>query len=465
MAVASGANSGEGARAAIAAARRCLGEAEAALRAADLPAAEEACRTGLATRPSSVDLHLKLGEVLAAAARVEEALIPLQAAREIAPGRPDGARLLSACLHDLGREDEARAVAQAFFAAHPYRPPEDGPRDGQAPTILRVRGLERASFTLGRLRNGEVEIGFNGGHFSLQYLINWSSWRVLTGYVVGDNWIAKPPTSAVRLLVNTIADPDREGAALTGLAHFAQAHPDMAIINQPDRVLRTGRQETAALVAARDGFVAPKIVRIPVAGRTVAGSLEALDAADIGYPAIFRETGTQTARTVELIADRDAAARYLAGVSTPEIYAIPFIENADAEGWYTKRRLFFIDGVPYPVVTHTDKVWNVHGGNRRTVMAQYDWMLRREQDFLRDPKAALGADAYAALSKLPEATGLDFFGIDFTLLPDGRILFFEMNAAMRHSFDHAKRFAYMKPHMQQISDAFDSMCRRRAGVV
>lgn len=35
-----------------------------------------------------------------------------------------------------------------------------------------------------------------------------------------------------------------------------------------------------------------------------------------------------------------------------------------------------------------------------------------------------------ALREISARTPLDFFGIDFDLLPDGRVLFFETNAAM-----------------------------------
>ena len=44
--------------------------------------------------------------------------------------------------------------------------------------------------------------------------------------------------------------------------------------------------------------------------------------------------------------------------------------------------------------------------------------------------AALGKPAITALHEIRARTPLDIFGIDFDLLPDGRILFFETNSAM-----------------------------------
>ena len=58
---------------------------------------------------------------------------------------------------------------------------------------------------------------------------------------------------------------------------------------------------------------------------------------------------------------------------------------------------------------------------------------------------------------------LDFFGIDFTVLEDGRLFIFELNAAMRHNFDHAPAFPYTWPHLRAISQAFHAMAESRAG--
>ena len=66
-----------------------------------------------------------------------------------------------------------------------------------------------------------------------------------------------------------------------------------------------------------------------------------------------------------------------------------------------------------------------------------------------------------ALHRISEVTSLDFFGIDFCVLPDDRLLVFEANAAMRHNFDHVAAFPYTKPHLDRISTAFTNMVLRR----
>jgi hypothetical protein len=85
-----------------------------------------------------------------------------------------------------------------------------------------------------------------------------------------------------------------------------------------------------------------------------------------------------------------------------------------------------------------------------------------EKRYLQDPEAYLGPKAFRALHAIRDAIGLDFFGIDFTLDPEGNVLVFEANAAMRHNFDHAANFPYTRPYLERISEAFANMVDRRA---
>jgi len=56
---------------------------------------------------------------------------------------------------------------------------------------------------------------------------------------------------------------------------------------------------------------------------------------------------------------------------------------------------------------------------------------------------------------------LDFFGIDFTITEDDTFLIYELNPTMRHSFDHAYNFSYLRQPDQNITDAFNDMIEAR----
>lgn len=94
-------------------------------------------------------------------------------------------------------------------------------------------------------------------------------------------------------------------------------------------------------------------------------------------------------------------------------------------------------------------------------MDKAPWTQYEEKSFLNNPLSYLGSENFNKLCKIRDLIGLDFFGIDFTILPDGKLFIFELNAAMRHNFDHAKNFPYTEPHLKRISEAFDTMVQRR----
>ena len=119
-------------------------------------------------------------------------------------------------------------------------------------------------------------------------------------------------------------------------------------------------------------------------------------------------------------------------------------------------RLFIIDGVPHPVVCHFDDYWNVHGGNRLEMMKTNEALMDEEKRFLSDWQSYVGAKAVAH-STAVEATPLEFFGIDFTVMDSGDIPIYELNASMRHSYDHARNFPYKLPYDQATTAAFQQM--------
>ncbi len=278
---------------------------------------------------------------------------------------------------------------------------------------------------------------------------------------MSDNIVQCAPEVGHDLLLNTIADADTEYRSLKSLEAYAGNHRKTSIINHPTNVLKTTRDRNYQRLNALPGIRFPRTERFPVGDKSVSAIVTDIETAGFSMPLIIRETGTHTAVTTKLVEEKAELEKYLTSVSGDSVYVIEFIENASVDGHYTKMRFFAIDGALYPVVRHVDEVWNVHGGNRKTFMNSHPWMVEKEKQFLTDPASVIGAKATATLQKLPGFIGLDFFGIDFTLLEDGTVLIFELNPAMRHSFNHAKKSPYMRPHLEAISNAFQAMVERK----
>ena len=172
--------------------------------------------------------------------------------------------------------------------------------------------------------------------------------------------------------------------------------------------------------------------------------------------------GSQTGSSVKLVNNRAELDSYLQNSPTDkEYYIIQFQDYLNKRNVYNKTRVFFIDGNFYPVANLFHDSWNVHSGDRYSVMDKTQWMQDEEKSFLNDPVNYLGIENFEKLHKIRDAIGLDFFGIDLTILRDGTLFIFELNAAMRHNFDHAQNFPYTEPHLRRISNAFDTMIQNR----
>jgi hypothetical protein len=139
-------------------------------------------------------------------------------------------------------------------------------------------------------------------------------------------------------------------------------------------------------------------------------------------------------------------------------YLTPIVEYAGPDGWYRKYRVIFVDGVAYPYHLAISPHWMVHYW---TAGMDTDAARRaEEQRFLNDPASALGSAAIDTLAAIGHRLGLDFGGIDFSQLPDGRLLVFEANAPMLVHGEHEQVFAYRNPMVAKVREAFATMLDR-----
>ncbi len=97
-------------------------------------------------------------------------------------------------------------------------------------------------------------------------------------------------------------------------------------------------------------------------------------------------------------------------------------------------------------------------------MQAHAWKLEEERRFLEDPEAVLGAAGVAAIAAIGARMDLDYAGVDFSVLRDGRILVFEANPVMFvHPEDAQGALAFKIPHVARILDAFEAVLARTAG--
>lgn len=366
---------------------------------------------------------------------------------------------LAALLARRGEGEAARIGLQDFYRRHPLAPPPPH-LTPTADRLLYVRGLDKTRPLLGKGSNGRYKAMLRGGHYTLAYLMPPSVMARQRLTLTPETDPAQLNLPPHRVLLNTISDPDIEGGSLATFSTFLAQSPRTRVINHPDVILQTSRDGNYQRLKGLEDVIFPRTCRVDLSMSSVDQRRRALKALDFQPPFILRETGTQTGRTTVLVESWKALnAPAVMALSGP-CYAIAFRQHLWRGEFYRKMRLFVIDGRPYPVVCHFDRHWNVHGGNRLHIMKKSEALMALEMRFLRDWQGYVGKRAQAALERVIAATPLQFFGIDFTVTAQGQLFIYELNASMRHSYDHARHFVYKRGYDEATSEAFQKMVRK-----
>ena len=141
------------------------------------------------------------------------------------------------------------------------------------------------------------------------------------------------------------------------------------------------------------------------------------------------------------------------------IYLTQFVDFRSADGYYRKYRAYWVGDqvIRNHLFVHTD--WNVHGDSRLSTMVDKTWATEEEIRFLANRDALNLEDA---VQQIAASIGLDYFGVDFTFLPDGRMMIFEANANMRSFYpEWAEQFPYLRAATTNLSEAFQLMLQRK----
>jgi hypothetical protein len=309
-----------------------------------------------------------------------------------------GLALLYESIGDLPRAEQHRtqAFAQRWWWTSPY---------AGSGTPLRVLMLVSG-------RGGDIVT-----HPFLDDRIVETTMCVPEGFQPGS---ALPPHDVV---FNSIGDADRCRLALErAIALTAQS--TARVINDPARVLATGRAATAERLGAIPGVV---VARTEMLARS-AITADGLHSAGWTFPLLVRAPGYQSGRffeRVEVPKDLDAALARLPG---NELFVISFLDTRSADENVRKYRVLFIDGKLYPVHLAVARDWKIHYFSAE--MTDHAHHRDEEARFLTDMPGVLGSAAIDALACVARALGLEYAGVDFALDSAGNVNVFEANATM-----------------------------------
>ena len=254
------------------------------------------------------------------------------------------------------------------------------------------------------------------------------------------------------IVLNGVGDPDLDGPTYGISCNFLRTFA-VPCLNHPALVSRTRRDRLPALLAGIQRVCTPAILRVR--------SCEAGAAASLGFPLLARPAASHGGDGLVRIDDADALrARDFAGAGV--WYLSRFCDYRSGDGYWRKYRIIYVGGVPYAYHLAISPHWLVHYATAE--MLDDPAKRLEEERFLRQPEAILGTAGMAAIWEIGRRLGLDYAGVDFTLLPDGRLLVFEANATMLVHPERHPKLAYKNPFVARIVEAFEALLAARSAL-
>ena len=386
-------------------------------------------QTAISLDPTDAAAHAARGNLLLRRGKTEAAQRSYALAARFDPYDAPSRIVLGELASMAGDEQAARGwFAAAFALARVYSPVR---RSGsRSALVLCARGPWHRNIPL-------------------DFIIDPERWTLHRWYLPDDAMPAgELELLAYELVIDAIGESVEAGPALDAARAFL-ASQSKPWINDPLRVRATARNRLSATL---DGIAGCSVAPVR---RLAAGDLGQI--AD-GFPLLVRPTDAHGGRALERVDDAASIAAYAGRIAAPEYDITPFVDYRSADGFYRKYRVMFVDGEPYPYHLALDDSWMIH--YHRAPMGEHEWMRDEERCFLQTPEEVL-ACWNTALREVGAAVGLDYFGIDCTVLADGTLFVFEADAAMLvHGFDPdpEKRAA-----VDRIRGALAALFETRAG--
>jgi TPR repeat/Tetratricopeptide repeat len=374
----------------------------------DDEAAKAAFVEALRLDPTHFEALNDLGALASASGHRSAARTSYRQAVRCHPKNPIGRVNLGNILVEDGELAEAREHYEAALAVDPDLPEA---HQGLARVFAALGdGRAEAHFRTGFSGRAIVTMGYRGVGPAVPALLlasmrlgnmptrQWLDDRLFAVTVIHvEYWDDAEPLPAHALIVNIVGDADLCGEALDR-AEAIIARSAAPVVNPPALVRATSREENVRRLGAIPGVVAPTTVTQPRA--------QILRAEHSRFPLLLRAPGFHTGQNFVLVETREALAAALDSLPGDELMAIEFLPL-------------------HLAISHS---WMVHYFT--AAMAENAVHREEERRFLENMPTVLGERAMAALDEIRSEVGLDYFGIDFALAPDGSVLLFEANAAM-----------------------------------
>jgi hypothetical protein len=261
------------------------------------------------------------------------------------------------------------------------------------------------------------------------------------------------------VVFNAIGDPDIAEDSADAVRQVLDRRTAKPVLNRPGEVARTRRDRLPGLLAGLNGVATPTATRVERADG--AALRAAAQAAGLNGPILARPAGSHGGAGLVRVESAQALDALGEGLAGGAAYLTQFHDYRSPDGLWRKGRAIFVDRHPYPYHWAVADDWLVHYESSGTL--EDSARRAEERRFLEDPASLIGAPAWRAVGEIGRALDLDYAGLDFGVLADGRVLLFEANATMLvHPEPEGSPTAYKNPAVAAIVQAFQAMLDRAA---
>ncbi len=263
----------------------------------------------------------------------------------------------------------------------------------------------------------------------------------------------RPDLTRYDCILNLVTDPDQHPRTLEAFRMLMRGFRGR-VINRPEAVLRTTRDQVARRLAGIESLHVPKVVRLrnPRPGAASA----AAERAKLAFPVIARVAGTHMGKIIGLVDSAESLESACAGRG--EFILTEFADFRSEDGLYRKHRLWsFGDRTIFRHLAISDH-WNIHVADADKFMFDRPELVEEEVRLMARPEGDYPDGIHAVFDAVRERIGLDFFGMDFAIDRKGQAILFEANATM--SFFPLvvhPRFSFREKFRAPARDAFQNM--------
>jgi tetratricopeptide (TPR) repeat protein len=228
------------------------------------------------------------------------------------------------------------------------------------------------------------------------------------------------------------------------------------VVNHPAKAIRTGRDAATTLFGDIPGVIVPKTERFSLEGKTRQGVVREIEQ-QFDYPIIARTLSGHEGVGMSKIDSRDALTNVLSSGCPQKFFVTQFVDSRGTNEHFRKIRAAIVADEIILIRVDFSTDWNVHGRKhpkRWTFYRENPRYLEEEKQICDDPEATLGRSVVQALRAIRKQNPLDIFGIDFDVDADGRLVFYEANAAMNLFSNTPKDLPNPKEAGDRMKQAF-----------